>query len=609
MGKQGSRPGGIGPALLAVAVLVAAAVALVVMAETSEAPLVSEAEKALWWLGAALLGGVIALAAWWLERKRQGPLRAELAAAKARAARWHRSDDRERNANRELRNKVAELQKQQGTFGDWGDIKQLVLHMSMTLTDARRGLLLLRADDDGDGITDRLVPSANEGFDENDPVAKRFAEEVIERDTVVRENQVIAIPVYVADEFSGVVVCADRKGGFDDIEDDVLVALGEHAGAVLHNGRLHDELRLSYVSTVRMLAEAIQAKDPFLRGHSEEVHDYVAAVAERLGLDAALREQLAVGSLLHDVGKIGISERILHKPDKLTQEEFAIIQLHPRIGYRLIEQVPALRHIAPAVLHHHERYDGDGYPSGLVGEQIPLEARIVCVADAFSAMTADRPYRSRMPLEAACEELERHAGTQFDPQIVSAFVDEVRKRPPETDDSLADALNDAELQIHREAGEPVLGAGAVALSCPVTLLYSHRYLHEAAAAEAERSRLQERPFTIVLAHMDEVEHVNGVDGYAAGDAHLRSCARSLTKLGVRLGATACREGGLTLALLIPGSREVQPDVLASETQEALRACGSARFAIEQWRPGDSGDAVIARARASLAGSGAASFTG
>jgi diguanylate cyclase (GGDEF)-like protein len=595
------RQGGTLPALVALAVLVAALVALIVQAEMSDAPVVSQAKTALWWLAAALLGGLIALAAWLLERRRTAPLRSELAQAKDRAARWHRSDDRERKANRELRDKVAELQKRQGTFGDWGDIKQLVLHMSMTLTEARRGLLLLRADDDGDGVTDRLVPSANEGIDETDPVAKRFAEEVIERDTIVREDTVIAIPVYVADQFSGVVVCADRKGGFDDIEDDVLLALGDHAGAVLHNGRLHDELRVSYISTIRMLAEAIQAKDPFLRGHSEEVHDYVAAVAERLGLDAALREQLAVGSLLHDVGKIGISERILHKPAKLTQEEFAIIQLHPRIGYRLIEQVPALRHIAPAVLHHHERYDGGGYPSGLVGEQIPLEARIVCVADAFSAMTADRPYRSRMPLEAACEELEANAGTQFDPQIVSVFVDEVRKKPPAVDDSLADALADAELQLHRESSEPVLGAGAVALSCPVTLLYSHRYLHEAAAAEAERSRIQEKPFTVVLAHMDEVEHVNEVDGYAAGDSHLRSCARSLSKLAVQLGATACREGGLTLALLVPASREVEPDVVATQTREALRECGGVRVAVEQWRPGDSGDAVIARARASLAG--------
>src|SRR3712207_3858173 len=121
--------------------------------------------------------------------------------------------------------------------------------------------------------------------------------------------------------FRSVVVCANREGGFEELEDDVLLAMGDQAGAALHNGRLHDELRRSYVSTIRVLAEAIQAKDPFLRGHSEEVSDYVMAVAERMGLDGARREQLAIGSLLHDVGKIGISERILHKIGRASCRE------------------------------------------------------------------------------------------------------------------------------------------------------------------------------------------------------------------------------------------------------------------------------------------------
>jgi GGDEF domain-containing protein len=409
----------------------------------------------------------------------------------------------------------------------------------------------------------------------------------------------VAIPIYVRDEFSGVVVCANREGGFEHCEDDVLLALGDQAGAALHNHRLHDELRRSYVSTIRVLAEAIQAKDPFLRGHSEEVSDYVEAVGERMGLEPARREQLAVGSLLHDLGKIGISERILHKPARLTQEEYAIIQLHPRIGYRLIEQVPALAPIAPAILHHHERYDGDGYPTGLKGEQIPLEARIVCVADAFSAMTADRPYRSRMPLGDACEELQRHAGTQFDPEIVRIFVEEVTKRPGAGDDLLATALDDAELQLHRTDDEPVLGSGALALTDSLTLLYGHRYLHEAAAAEAERARLQGHEFAVVLVHVDEVEHVNQVDGYAAGDAHLRTCARTLSRVAVRWGATACREGGLTLALLVPPTSSAPADQLEAEVRAELRDCGAIRVCVETWRPEDSGDAVIARAQIAL----------
>jgi diguanylate cyclase (GGDEF)-like protein len=546
----------------------------------------------------------------------------KIATAKDRAERFSRRDERERELNRDLRRQIAELQQERGTLGDWQSIRELVLRMAMSLVEARKGLLLTR-DSDEDGEVDEVLELvAHEGF-EGDPaqsqLAQRFGHEVLERDRIVREDtpedepeaeesradeeidNLVAIPIYIRDRFSGVVVCANRPGGFEELDDEVLLALGDQAGAALQNQRLHDELRRSYLSTIRMLAEAIQAKDPFLRGHSEEVSDYVAAVAERLGMDGRRREQLVVGSLLHDVGKIGISERILHKPARLTQEEFAVIQLHPRIGYRLIEQVPSLRPVAPAILHHHERYDGGGYPTGLVGEQIPLEARIVCVADAFSAMTADRPYRARMPLSEACEELERHAGTQFDPEIVRIFVEEVRKEPhDELPAPLAAALDDAELQVHRQPDEPVLGAGAVALTDSVTLLYGHRYLHESAAAEAERAAIQDRAFAILLVHIDEVEHVNRVDGYAAGDAHLRSCARSLSRLAVRLGATACREGGLTLGLLVPASRDTDADVLAAEAREALRDCGAIRLAVETWRPGDSGDAVIERAQVSLA---------
>jgi len=173
--------------------------------------------------------------------------------------------------------------------------------------------------------------------------------------------------------------------------------------------------------SVELLTEAIEAKDPFLRGHSDEVSGYVAALAEKLGVEAERRERLVLGSLLHDVGKLAIAASILLKPGALTPEERAIVEEHPLIGSRIVEQLRELSAVAPAILHHHERWDGTGYPSGLRGRQIPLEARIIAVADSFSAMTTDRPYRRRLSAAQARAELRRCAGTQFDPEVVSVF--------------------------------------------------------------------------------------------------------------------------------------------------------------------------------------------
>jgi HD-GYP domain-containing protein (c-di-GMP phosphodiesterase class II) len=179
------------------------------------------------------------------------------------------------------------------------------------------------------------------------------------------------------------------------------------------------------VATVRLLAEAIEAKDPYLRGHSDEVSGWAACVADRLGMDDEAHDRLVLGSLLHDVGKLAIGESILLKPAGLTPEERSAVEQHAAIGSRIVEHVPGLSGIAPAVLHHHERWDGGGYPEGLRGEEIPLEARIIAVADSYSAMTADRPYRRRMPSHTAQAELRRCAGTQFDPEVVGVFCEEL----------------------------------------------------------------------------------------------------------------------------------------------------------------------------------------
>jgi HD-GYP domain-containing protein (c-di-GMP phosphodiesterase class II) len=517
-----------------------------------------------------------------------------------------------------LRREVMRLQKEHGVLGDTSDVRRLVLRTAMTLVGAEKGLLLSREDENQDEMLDLVC---YDGF-ENDPsdsaVAQRFAKEVIAKDTTIREDDepdiaherrapadaeirnLLAIPIYIADRFSGVVVLANKEGGFQEYDDEVLLALGDHAAAVLHNTRLQGELRSAYVGTVRVLADAIEAKDRFLRGHSEEVSSYVAAVADRLGLDAKRREELVYSSLLHDVGKLGISERILMKPVALTPEERSVVQLHPRIGYRLVQQVPALRSIELAILHHHERCDGTGYPAGLRGEEIPLEARIVAVADAFSAMTADRPYRPRMSFEDACRELERCAGSQFDPIVVRLFVEEVRKRPPRVAerDALHAALADPELDSRKHEDDPILGAGSFALTDNLTLLYSRRYLHETADAEAHRAAVQGRPFAVLLVELTEIERTNADAGYSAGDRAIQRVAASVQRSAARCGGTACRYSGRRMALVVPGD-ERAADECAREIAADLRDGPPVRVVSAVWRTSETGDEVVARARAAL----------
>jgi GGDEF domain-containing protein len=343
----------------------------------------------------------------------------------------------------------------------------------------------------------------------------------------------------------------------------------------------------------------VEAKDPFLRGHSEEVSGYVAAVADQLGIEPGRREQLVFGSLLHDVGKIGISERILLKPAALTPQERSVIQLHPRIGYRLVDQVPALRPIAPAILYHHERFDGGGYPAGLRGDEIPPEARIIAVADSYSAMTSDRPYHMARSPEEACGELERGAGTQFDPEVVRLFVEEVRRGSADKAEVLAHALDDPELEVRRRGGEPILGHGALAVIDNLTLLYSRRHLQEAAHAEAERAGVQQRPFALVLVELAELAALNAREGYAAGDAAIQAVAERLQHVAVRRGATACRYSGGRLALLAPATDEAAGEDLLGELEAELGEGPSVRTSLAVWQPGESGADTVIRARRGL----------
>ncbi len=185
---------------------------------------------------------------------------------------------------------------------------------------------------------------------------------------------------------------------------------------------LYTKMRKMYLETIRTLAAAIDAKDPYTKGHSERVAEMAVALAQELNLPERDIETIEYTALLHDIGKIGVDERILSKNDGLTSEEFNKIKEHTITGAKIIEPVEFLKDSYKAIYHHHERYDGDGYPDGLKGEDIPISARIIAVADAYDAMGSDRPYRKKLKQDKIMKELTEQSGKQFDPEVVKALI-------------------------------------------------------------------------------------------------------------------------------------------------------------------------------------------
>jgi response regulator RpfG family c-di-GMP phosphodiesterase len=190
-------------------------------------------------------------------------------------------------------------------------------------------------------------------------------------------------------------------------------------------GRVEEQtrqIREMFRGAVEALAFALEARDEYTRGHSQRVTGVSVAVARCLGLSPPDGERVRVAGLLHDIGKIGMRDTVLSKPGALDPEEIAHVRAHPVIAERILTPVISDRGIIAAVRHHHERYDGQGYPDGLAGERIPLAARILCAADAYDAMTSNRPYRAAHPREYALAQLQEGAGTQFDPNVTAAII-------------------------------------------------------------------------------------------------------------------------------------------------------------------------------------------
>ena len=236
----------------------------------------------------------------------------------------------------------------------------------------------------------------------------------------------------------------DRPFATPDVE--LIQPVASLIGTQRTNGKLYGELKELLFGVIRALTSAIDAKDPYTSGHSERVARIAVRLGEQLGHSANQRGDLYLMGLLHDVGKIGIDDMVLKKAEPLTPEEYRVIQSHVEIGVHILEDLKKLHHLLPGVAHHHEHYNGSGYPGGLAGEAIPMPARILAVADGFDAMSSTRPYRRRLTPKAIDEILHKGSGVQWDPKVIEALfacradVESIRQKG--LGESLQRAVND-----------------------------------------------------------------------------------------------------------------------------------------------------------------------
>jgi putative nucleotidyltransferase with HDIG domain len=293
-------------------------------------------------------------------------------------------------------------------------------------------------------------------------------------DTITGALAALCVPLHSSEGVIGAIAVGsrDRTVRFNGEDVRLLSTIANHLTISIGNTELFASLQDAYLATVRSLAAAVDAKEPYMRGHSERVAVFARATADRMGLSHEQRTALEMAAYLHDIGKIGISERILRKPGPLEPDEVITMHHHPLIGANILRPVAFPWPITPVVRHHHEHFDGSGYPAGLRGEEIPILARVLTVTDAYEAMIADRPYRASLTPEGAVAELRRCAGTHFDPRVVDALADvladmETTRRGSDREAMDADpyearavcvAVADGMLDAYRRLGGPRLTA-------------------------------------------------------------------------------------------------------------------------------------------------------
>ena len=253
------------------------------------------------------------------------------------------------------------------------------------------------------------------------PKAKRFFSSPPTRRYL---SSLLSVPLKSRDQVLGIInaYCYKKNYRYTDGHTKLLVILASRAAHAIENARLFENLQRTFRETIQGLVITLEAKDKYTSGHSRRVTEYGVTIAKALNFPPAELEKMEWAGLLHDIGKIGIRLESLNKPKKITREEHEMFKDHTVMGKQILESIHFLRDIIPLVYHHHEWYDGSGYPEGIKGDKIPLGARVLTVADSYDAMTSDRPYRKAMSPAEAVAELSRYAGIQFDPRVVAVFT-------------------------------------------------------------------------------------------------------------------------------------------------------------------------------------------
>ena len=336
-----------------------------------------------------------------------------------------------------------------------GGVYQWILQACLSITQATRGLYLTADGPEGAlrvraavamegypeaALSERLRALCRPALESGETFVAHAPSDLAGLPAPARPSEefsnCVVAPVMLLQKVHGIVLVMEKLGGtFDDADVKTLLHVGGEAATALENETLRRKLEDAYLATVRVLADAMEANDPYTHGHCDSVSRYADRIARRLRLTEYDRSVVSYAALLHDIGKIGVSDGVLNKPGPLLPEERALVRSHVRVGADLLRHVPVLSPIAEVVLHHHEWYDGSGYPDGLQGDDIPLAARIVSVVDAYSAMITRRSYKEPYPDAHARQELRACANIQFDPRVVEAFL-AVLDEPEDPEDAL-----------------------------------------------------------------------------------------------------------------------------------------------------------------------------